>query len=279
MTNVAALPALALIAGAAAGVYAPVPLAAFVACAVLGWLALTLALMAAAFASVAGYGPLARSGRIDHCGFFGAGAALAADATREALTPPILADSHAMRADVVGAGGAVPVVLSGVIRTDASATEFGAMFTLAADEIRVDGVERETAGAVRIAVGGTSAARHIGEWRAGRRVRVTATLAAPLPYLNIGTPNQETRLALAGIRLFGSVKSAAQVELLARGRWWDEAAASARACVRRAIADTSIVAPRDLAVSRASPPPFSSAIAPDSIKRSRNGCSAPERST
>ncbi len=32
-----------------------------------------------------------------------------------------------------GAGGAVPVVLAGVIRTDASATEFGAMFTLAAD--------------------------------------------------------------------------------------------------------------------------------------------------
>ena len=117
-------------------------------------------------------------------------------------------------------------------------TEFGAMFTLAADTIRVDGVERETAGAVRIAVGGTSAARRIGEWRAGRRVRVTATLAAPLPYLNIGTPNQETRLALAGIRLFGSVKSAAQVDLLARGRWWDEAAASVRAYVRRASPNT-----------------------------------------
>ena len=55
--------------------------------------------------------------------------------------------------------------------------------------------------------------------------------------------NQETRLALAGIRLFGSVKSAAQVELLARGRWWDEAAASARAYVRRA--SSRHVAPRD----------------------------------
>lgn len=245
MTNVAALPALALIVGAAAGVYVPLPRAVFVACAVAGWLTLTIALMP----PIAAAGALARggvAGWIAHLasvasivGFFGAGAMLAADATREALTPPILADSHALRVDVAGAGGAVPVVLSGVIRTDASATEFGAMFTLATDAIRVNGVgvERQTAGTLRIAVGGTSASRRISEWRAGRRVRVTAILAAPLPYLNIGTPNQETRLALAGTRLFGSVKSAAQVELLARGRRWDEAAASARAFVRRVVAE------------------------------------------
>jgi competence protein ComEC len=257
MMNVAALPAVALIVGAAAGVYVPLPLAAFVACAVLGWLALTIGLMAPIAANTGQAEDGARLGgaavwmvhaasAASIVGFFGAGAALAADATREALTPPILADSHAVRVDVAGAGGAVPVVLSGVIGTDAAATEFGAMFTLAADGIRMDGVDRvdrATAGTVRIAVGGTSASRHIDEWRAGRRVRVTATLAAPLPYLNIGTPNQETRLALAGVRLFGSVKSAAQVELLARGRWWDEAAASARAFVRRATA--AHTAPRD----------------------------------
>jgi ComEC/Rec2-related protein len=236
MTNVAALPALALLVGAAAGVYVPLPLVAFVACAVVGWLALTLALMAPVVGGVREWTThLASIASL--AGFFGSGAALAADATREALTPAILADTHAMRVEVAGASGAVPVVLSGVIRTDASATDFGAMFTLATDAIRVDGVERETAGTVRIAVGGTSAARHRAEWRAGRRVRVTATLAAPLPYLNVGTPNQETRLALAGVRLFGSVKSAAQIDLLAHGRWWDEAAASARAFVRRAVAD------------------------------------------
>jgi competence protein ComEC len=266
MTNVAALPALALLVGAAAGVYAPLPLAAFVACAVAGWLTLTVALIAPVVSAwlrtlpwlnvscepgapreaaaepermlpgeVAWIGPLALAASM--AGFFGAGAALAADATREALKPPILADSHAMRIDVVGAGAAVPVVLSGVIRTDASATEFGAMFTLATHAMRVNGADRETAGAVRIAVGGSSAARHIDEWRVGRRVRVTATLATPQPYLNVGTTNQETRLALAGIRLFASVKSAAQVELLARGRWWDEAAASVRAYVRRVIGD------------------------------------------
>jgi competence protein ComEC len=293
MTNVAALPAVALLVGAAAGVYAPVPLAAFVMCAAIGWLTLTSVLLApfvmARFRRL--LQPMASCGRDTACGgvaddggermrsaaplvmsavmppdmapvdgawlgalaigaslagFFGVGATLAAEATREALRPPILADSHAMRADVVGAGGAVPVVLSGLILADASATEFGAMFTLAANAIRVDGVDgvdRETAGTIRIAVGGTSAARHIGDWRAGRRVRLTATLAAPLPYLNIGTTNQETRLALAGIRLFGSVKSATHVELLAHGRWWDEAAASARSFVRRAL-DTH-VAPRD----------------------------------
>ncbi len=125
MTNVAALPALALIVGAAAGVYAPVPLAAFIACAVIGWLALTIALMApvVTVGRVGAETFAAASGWIAHvasvasiAGFFGSGAALAADATREALTPPILADTHAMRVDVAGAGGAVPVVLSGVIR-------------------------------------------------------------------------------------------------------------------------------------------------------------------
>src|SRR5690242_1361576 len=173
MTNVAALPALALLVGAAAGVYVPLPLAAFVACAAIGWLALTLVLIAPfARLALAQFGPLGVAASI--AGFFGSGAALAADATREALTPPILADTHALRVDVAGASGAVPVALSGVIRTDASATEFGAMFTLAADTLHVDGVDRKTAGTVRVAIGGSTAAQHLPDWRAGRRVRLTA---------------------------------------------------------------------------------------------------------
>ena len=92
-------------------------------------------------------------------------------------------------------------------------------------------------GGVRLTIAGidTPAARHA--WRAGRLVRVTATLRRPLPYRNFGTPDQELRLAWRGTRLFGAVKSAALVEVLARGSPLAEATAAARAWARRTVAD------------------------------------------
>ena len=91
-------------------------------------------------------------------------------------------------------------------------------------------------GGVRLTIAGvdTPAARHA--WRAGRLVRVTATLRRPLPYRNFGTPDQELRLAWRGTRLFGAVKSAALVEVLARGSPLAEATAAARAWARRTVA-------------------------------------------
>jgi hypothetical protein len=73
--------------------------------------------------------------------------------------------------------------------------------------------------------------------------RVTATLRRPLPYRNFGTPDQEVRLAWRGIRVFGAVKSAALVEVLARGSPLAEATAAARAWARRTV--TAAIGPDD----------------------------------
>jgi competence protein ComEC len=93
----------------------------------------------------------------------------------------------------------------------------------------------DVSGGVQLTVGGLLAARRVGSWRAGRRLRVTAQLRRPTRYLNPGVPDQEWVLAGRGTILVGSVKSGALVQLLARGTWTDEAAAAVRAWVRRAV--------------------------------------------
>jgi competence protein ComEC len=99
----------------------------------------------------------------------------------------------------------------------------------------VDSDARAVTGAVRVTVGGQSAFARMAEWRAGRRIRAPVSLRAPLPYRNVGVPDQRDRLALAGISLFGSIKSATLVEIVARGSPWQERAADLRAWARRAI--------------------------------------------
>ena len=102
----------------------------------------------------------------------------------------------------------------------------------------------------------------MGEWRAGRRVRIPAQLRRPSRYLNPGVPDHERALARRGTTLVGTVKSGALVEVLARGSWFDEAVGE---CAR-------LRAPRDRAARSAagardrppSSPPSSSATAPGS---------------
>ena len=91
------------------------------------------------------------------------------------------------------------------------------------------------AGGVSLSVGGGLQAAHLAEWRAGRVLRAPALLRRPARYLNDGVPDQERALARRGIALVGNVKSAALVEVVARGRWWEEAAASLRARTRAAL--------------------------------------------
>ena len=70
------------------------------------------------------------------------------------------------------------------------------------------------------------------EWRAGRLVRMPAVLRRPARYLNEGVADQELLLARRGIALVGSAKSAALVQVVERGRWFDEWASAIRASVR-----------------------------------------------
>jgi competence protein ComEC len=94
---------------------------------------------------------------------------------------------------------------------------------------------REARGAVRVTVGGQSATARMASWRAGRRIRAPVSLRAPLPYRNVGVPDQRDRLALAGINLFGSIKSATLVHLVSPASPWQERAADLRAWARHAL--------------------------------------------
>ena len=108
--------------------------------------------------------------------------------------------------ELASLAGDDPVALEGVLRDDAVPSDFGVTCALDLRRVRRAGDWMPMRGGVRLTIAGidTPAARHA--WRAGRLVRVTATLRRPLPYRNFGTPDQELRLAWRGTRLFGVPK-------------------------------------------------------------------------
>jgi competence protein ComEC len=127
-----------------------------------------------------------------------------------------------------------PVLLEGILREDASLAPFGA--SIALDVTRVESASRAIRGGVRLSVGGTAAASRVVEWRAGRTVRLSASLRRPAPFGNPGLPDETRALARRGIVLVGSVKSAALVDVVARGSPTQEVAAAARGWSRRELA-------------------------------------------
>ena len=80
---------------------------------------------------------------------------------------------------------------------------------------------------------GTLLEDRLGEVEGGAHGAVPAFLRQPSAYLNPGTPDERPALARKGIVLVGSVKSAALVEVVARGSLLSEAAAALRAAIRR----------------------------------------------
>src|SRR5436190_9550181 len=135
-----------------------------------------------------------------------AGAAFAAAAQRGADHPPLLAWYAAARPDR-------PAHLIGTLRYDAATTGSGVSMTV--DVVTADA--RPTAGGVRLSVGGRLAAVAASEWRGGRLIEVDAQLREPLDYRDPGVASDRARLARQGVALLGSVKSAAQVSVRARG--------------------------------------------------------------
>ena len=125
-----------------------------------------------------------------------------------------------------------PAMLEGMLRDDGAPGALGVSLTI--DVVRVN--SEASAGGVRLSVGGVSAGERLSEWRAGRSVRLPAILRLPAVYGNPGIPDEQRALARRGIVLVGSVKSAALVEVIARGSGLDEAAASARIWARRRLA-------------------------------------------
>jgi competence protein ComEC len=192
------------------------------------------------------------------------GGSLGHSAAACAYHPPIL-DWFAS-----ATGSRAPVLLHGTIREDAAPTPTGASLVVDVERIgecgqgahgggvrrsptlgRVELCERGALGGVRLSVAGTLAAASMGEWRAGRLVRVSATLREPVPYRNPGVPDERRALARRGIALVGSVKSAALVEIVDRGGPIDEWAAGVRAWARSTLSAALTVSPRSAGVAAA----------------------------
>ena len=150
-----------------------------------------------------------------------------------ALTQPTLLGWFSHRTDTG------PAVLEGTLREDAAAGPFGVSLLLDVSQIERSGSSNELVevdgGGVRLTVSGALAASHLGEWTAGRRVRVTATLREPAVYLNPGAGDARASLASRGVILVGSIKSAALVVVTHQGSALAEAAASTRAWTRRGL--------------------------------------------
>ncbi len=245
MRAVAAVPALGLLAGSAIGLFVPFipqPLA----------IAVLLVSSGAAACGWFGARPRVLAGAVGVA--FGAGGALlAVHAWHDAWRPPLRAAFEDLaRAERIRAAAdhrTLPeddeafAVVEGVLRADAAPGPAGVSLSVDVDRVSApDALASEgraglraTSGGVLVTVAGALAAGHVDEWRAGRRVRLPATLHRPARYLDPGVPDGERALARRGITLMGTAKSGALVELLARGSRIDEAIAAVRAFSRRAI--------------------------------------------
>ena len=184
-------------------------------------------------------------------GFAAGGEVLASDAWLKARSSTLrLAFDEAAaveRAQAIAERRFVPedpsafVVVDGVLRADASPTQNGVSLSLDVTRIApfaTPTVIRDVSGGAIVSVGGSLSPAVPDAWRAGRRVRMPVDLHRPSRYLDTGVPDGERALLLRGTTLVGSVKSAALVDVMARGSWVDERLADVRAFSRRAIHDT-----------------------------------------
>lgn len=128
-----------------------------------------------------------------------------------------------------------PIEIEGRLMSDAFVTESGASLRLRVERASAGSCMEPTDGGVSLTVVGTLASSEVGNWRAGRVIRTTATLRRPAKYLDAGVPDLERLMARRGIALVGTVKSGAMVRVVEFGNAIDEAASAIRAAVRHAI--------------------------------------------
>ena len=218
----AAVPAASVLLGASLG--ALLELSSVVPALVL--MAMALAAAAAAFAARRRRIFLAAIAAV----FFSAAWALSIRATADAHQPPL----RTALAEATGPGSA-PVTLVGRLVVDAAVADRGVALSLHVTRSEWAGETALATGGVRLTVAGTLGLDAIGEWRAGRTVRVPALLREPGRYLDPGVPDARLGLARKGIAFVGTVKSGTLVDVLARGTWVAEAGAALRAHTRDAV--------------------------------------------
>ena len=161
-----------------------------------------------------------------------AGLSLGGSATAALLAPPLLVWFESLPAHETG-----PFDVAGVLRDDAVREEYGVILTLDVSAVGVPGgTLRPARGGVRLVVGGMAPAGEVGQWVAGRAIRTSAALRRPAFYANPGVPDDRRAQALRGVALVGSVKSAALVGVTASGGRLTELAAAIRTWTRRVVA-------------------------------------------
>lgn len=186
-----------------------------------------LALLAAACWAAEGRAPEVSAAIAAGCVL--AGVSLGLVAAHAAYRPPLLAWFE------MGGADDGPVVIEGVVREDAAPTQFGAALVVDVRRVHLPRRTVVSRGGVRLAVAGAAASASADQWRAGRTIRIAALLRRPATWRNPGLPDEQRALARRGIALVGSVKSAALVEVMARGSWIAESAAAARAWSRTTL--------------------------------------------
>ena len=165
--------------------------------------------------------------------FFLGGIQLGAVAWQRAWRPP-LREAFDRAADD---RGEAYLTIEGTLRADAGPSNAGVALSLDVDRVMERQGFSPTSGGVLVSVVGSIGRDRIDDWTAGRRVRAPATLRRASIYLNPGVADNERALARRGTTLVGTVKSGGLVELVARGSWIDEALAATRAFSRRALVD------------------------------------------
>jgi competence protein ComEC len=246
---VAAVPAAGLLAGSACGIPfpdVPVPLG----------LALLFGLAIAAVRMRTRATHL-MFGAVVCAAFFVGGVILSGHAWRDARRPTLRAAFEELawqeRVGATTLGRRLPeddeafAIVTGVLRSDAAPAASGV--SLSIDVESIDGGTREgrpnaplrggaawaVSGGLQVTVVGTLGGDLMGNWRAGRRVRLPVQLRRPSRYLNPGVPDNERALARRGTTLVGTVKSGALVDVVARGGFIDEQTGRIRAFARRAV--------------------------------------------
>ena len=223
----AVAPALALVAGAALGVWYAAEPSAVAAALVLG---ASLSLLSwrqpssAAFVAAALFT------------FAVGGYALAVTASHRAIRSQlrsVLVEEAGPRAVSDAPGDTVTLI--GRLTADASPIETGVRLALDVHHAIIEGRLRRAEGGVLLTVAGDTPPYRVVQWRRGRLLRLSAQLRRPSRYLNPGAGGEETSLARRGTTLVGGVKSAMLVQVVGMGRIDAEAAAELRARIRRSV--------------------------------------------
>ena len=238
MASAALLPALALTAGAAAGIIFETPWRLFL------WL-LPVLLVAA---SLAWQRRCPRVTCVVAAAAFACGAfTLGSSAREQRLETPLRAaldgELHGFR---IGApqpsGNNHPIRARLLLTEDASVEDNLATLRARVLFIRPHDEWLPAAGGVVIGVGGNASGARAAEWRRGRIVEAPVIFRRPARFLDAGVPDFERDAALDGISLLGTVKSALLVDVVRRANALGECAATVRAHIRRAVSQH--VAPR-----------------------------------